>query len=66
MLDLERRLERLTETLANKASRYAAHAGRKRLITKQDVLLTKRRVYRNPASFRPKARTTKSASISDM
>lgn len=61
--DLEKRLEKLTETLANKAMRYAAHAGRKRTINKQDVLFTRKLYYRNPPSFRPKASNTKSTSI---
>ena len=41
VLNLEKELEKLTETLANKALRYAAHAGRRKLINKNDVLLTR-------------------------
>ena len=42
VLNLERELERLTEAIANKAIRYAAHAGRRKLIKKNDVLLTRK------------------------
>ncbi|MCL5238936.1 MAG: NFYB/HAP3 family transcription factor subunit [Candidatus Marsarchaeota archaeon] len=63
--DLERRLEKLTELMANRAARYAAHAGRSTLIKKQDVLFSKRIVYRNPPSLSPKPRSTKTTSSSD-
>jgi len=41
VLNLERELEKLTQSVANKALRYAAHAGRRKLINKNDVLLTR-------------------------
>jgi histone H3/H4 len=40
--DLERELDKLTETLAKKAITYANHAGRKKLIRRADVLLIKK------------------------
>ena len=64
VLNLERELEKLTEALANKALRYAAHAGRKKLIKKNDVLLTRESSgYIRPNTFRPSARITKATSI---
>ena len=64
VLNLERELEKLTEALANKALRYAAHAGRKKLIKKNDVLLTRESSgYIRPKIFRPSARMTNAASI---
>ena len=65
VLDLEREMERLTEMLASKAIRYAEHAGRRRLIKKQDVLLTRRPSYRNPVSLRAKASRTNATSTSE-
>ncbi|MDE1874264.1 MAG: NFYB/HAP3 family transcription factor subunit [Candidatus Micrarchaeota archaeon] len=65
VLDLEHELEKLTELLANRAIKYATHAGRKRLITKQDILLTRKPVYRSPDSLRPKARSTNATSTRD-
>ncbi len=41
VLDLERELEKLAENITNKAMRYAEHAGRRRLIRKSDIMLTK-------------------------
>ncbi len=41
VLDLERELEKLAESVTNKAMRYAEHAGRKRLIKRSDILLTR-------------------------
>ncbi|MCL5008594.1 MAG: NFYB/HAP3 family transcription factor subunit [Candidatus Marsarchaeota archaeon] len=40
VLDLERELEKLAESIANKAKRYAEHAGRHRIIRRSDILLT--------------------------
>ena len=69
VLDLERELEKLTETLANRAIRYAAHAGRRRLIKKNDVLLVRegRRMpgYMSPYTFSRRARITNAASRMD-
>lgn len=62
VLDLERELEKLTETLTSRAKVYAEHAGRKRLIKKGDVLLTNGRSYRRPNTFIPSARITKASS----
>ncbi|MGC8662339.1 MAG: histone-like protein [Candidatus Micrarchaeia archaeon] len=42
VLGLEMELERLTEKMAEKALKYAKHAGRKRLIKSSDVLLLKK------------------------
>ncbi len=75
VLDLEKELEKLAESITNKAMRYAEHAGRRKLIKKSDILLTKRSesilkntaatrfLYRKPKSLRPKARSTKNISI---
>lgn len=41
VLDLERELERLTERIAQKALKYANHAGRRKLIRRSDIVLTK-------------------------
>ncbi len=41
VLDLEHELEKLAETVGNRAIKYAAHAGRRRLINKNDVLLAR-------------------------
>jgi len=54
VLNLERELEKLTQSVANKALRYAAHAGRRKLINKNDVMLTRNGLgavsYRKPSS----------------
>jgi histone H3/H4 len=42
VLELEKELERLTEKIAEKALRYASHAGRKKLIKGEDILLFKK------------------------
>lgn len=39
VLTLEKELERLTERIGERAFRYANHAGRHRLIKRDDVLL---------------------------
>ncbi len=41
VLDLERELEKLAESITRSSLRYAEHAGRKRLIRRSDILLTK-------------------------
>ncbi|MDE1855565.1 MAG: NFYB/HAP3 family transcription factor subunit [Candidatus Micrarchaeota archaeon] len=64
VLDLEHELEKLTELIASRAIRYAEHAGRRKLIKKQDILLTRRSSYRNPASLRPNPSSTKASSRS--
>ena len=66
VLNLERELENLSDKIASKAMRYAAHAGRKKLIKKEDILLTRpspNYAYSRPAILSPKARTTNTASI---
>lgn len=63
--DLEHRLEKLTELMASRAVRYAAHAGRSKLIKKQDILLSRRTSYRNPPILRPKASSTNATSSSE-
>jgi len=45
VLNLERELEKLTETIGNRAVKYAAHAGGRRLINKKDVLLARSKTY---------------------
>ena len=67
VMNLERELEKLTDKVANKAIRYAAHAGRKKLIKKEDILLTRKAhpapaAYSRPANLSRKAKTTKMAS----
>jgi histone H3/H4 len=44
VVDLERELEKLAESVAQRAIRYAEHAGRRRLVNKKDVLLAKPRI----------------------
>ena len=70
-------LEKLAENITNRAIRYAEHAGRRRLIKKSDILLTKGNdnldisnikrnyplSYRRPRNLRPNARRTKKISI---
>jgi histone H3/H4 len=68
VMNLERELEKLTEKLTNKAMRYANHAGRKKLIKREDVALARKvsshySNYSNPAALRRKARITNAASI---
>ena len=47
VLNLEHELEKLAETIGNRAVQYAAHAGRRKLIKKKDVLLARQgRSYR--------------------
>lgn len=58
MLDLEKRLEKLTEALAGRAIRYAEHAGRKKLIRKNDVLLVTGSDHRSANTLRRSASTT--------
>lgn len=66
VLGLERELEKLTEALANKAIRYAAHAGRRKVIKKSDVFLAGSRIsYRRPYAFSRSAAITKAPSKSD-
>ena len=66
VVDLERELEKLTELIAAKAVRYAAHAGRKKLIRREDIMLTRQdKSYSRPYIFRPKASKTNPISIKD-
>lgn len=64
VLNLERELSKLTEKIAKRAVGYAAHAGRKKLIRREDVLLTRgiSTDYSRPANFSKNARTTNIAS----
>ncbi len=67
VLNLEKELARLADKVTNKAIKYAAHAGRKKLIKKEDILLTRSNAhqhnnYSRPASFSRKARMTNIAS----
>ena len=63
VLDLEHELEKLTELLASKAIRYAAHAGRQKLIKKSDVILAKPdSSYRRAYSFSVNANITNTTS----
>lgn len=62
VLNLERELSKLANKVTHKAVRYAAHAGRTKLIKREDILLTRPNgphVYSRPANLRPKARITK-------
>ena len=52
VLNLERELEKLTEVLAHKAILYAAHAGRRKLIKRKDIMLTTGLRYSKPQAFR--------------
>ncbi|VVB76902.1 DNA-binding protein HMf-1 [uncultured archaeon] len=77
VLNLEKELEKLTESVANRALRYAAHAGRRKLINKNDVMLTRsssnytglgsnRRSitsYRKPSALRRRPSITNPVSI---
>lgn len=69
VLNLERELEKLAESVANRAAKYAAHAGRHRLIKKNDVLLAKPvsnyTNYRKPYILSKKAITTNIASSAE-
>ncbi len=66
VVDLERELEKLTEVMTKKLRLYAEHAGRSKVIRKDDVLLLRRsRAYKRPANFIPNASSTKATSISD-
>ncbi len=76
VLDLERELEKLAEKMTNKAVRYAAHAGRRKLIKREDILLLRsgsKKAYigssafqRKPRSFRAKAKITNASPIPQM
>lgn len=59
---LDRELEKLAETVAKRAMRYAEHAGRRKLIRSADVRLLS---YSNPETLRPRAAITKAASRMD-
>lgn len=70
VLNLERELEKLTQSVANKALRYAAHAGRRKLINKNDVLLTRDGPgavsYRRPSAHGravPRKRTSAASAV---
>lgn len=68
VLELEIEIEKLAEKLANRAMRYAEHAGRRKLIRTEDVILTKKVAfmdYKSPENFNPKASITKSTSRSE-
>lgn len=71
VLNLERELEKLADKVTNNAMRYAEHAGRRKLIRKEDILLTRmngsgyggrHHHYRRPVNLRRKARMTHAAS----
>lgn len=64
VLNLERQLEKLADKVTNRAMKYAAHAGRKKLIKREDILLTGmgRPHYSRPANLRRKASITNIAS----
>lgn len=64
VLNLERELEKLADRIADNAMKYAEHAGRRKLIKRDDILLTRKAdaFYNSPPSFRRKARTTKNIS----
>lgn len=59
VLDLEHELEKLTELVADRAIKYAAHAGRRRLIKKSDILLARLMLnYKRPYTLSKKASAT--------
>ncbi len=71
VLNLEKELAKLADKVTGKAIRYAAHAGRKKLIKKEDILLTRPSSrsshathvsYSNPNTLRRRARMTNTAS----
>lgn len=65
VLDLEKELERLCDTITSKAITYAEHAGRNKLIKEEDVLLAEEFElfdYSSPENFNANAMTTKRAS----
>ncbi len=76
VLNLEKELAKLADKVTGKAMRYAAHAGRKRLIKKEDILLTrnmkqahlygnhpyKDHTYITPNTLRRRPRITNTAS----
>ncbi|MCL5419750.1 MAG: NFYB/HAP3 family transcription factor subunit [Candidatus Marsarchaeota archaeon] len=71
VVGLEKEIERLAEKLADRAMVYAVHAGRKRTIRREDVLLTGRIAapamphqadQRWPVNLRKNARSTNAAS----
>ncbi len=70
VLGLEKEMERLAERIASNARRYAVHAGRTRLIIRDDVLLTGIgeggvAAQSSTANFIRKASATKSTSRSE-
>ncbi len=65
VLNLERELAKLANKVTDRAVKYAAHAGRKKLIRKEDILLarpTQYPRYSRPENLRRKARITNTAS----
>ncbi len=76
VLNLEKELAKLADKVTGKAMRYAAHAGRKKLIKKEDILLTRNtkqayiygshpyrtHAYSTPNTLRRRARITNAAS----
>jgi histone H3/H4 len=42
VLNLEMELEKLADKLTKKAKRYAEHAGRRKLIKREDIMLVKK------------------------
>lgn len=67
VLNLERELEKLAEKLSNRAIRYAGHAGRKKLIKREDILLignaNNSHAYIMPVNLSRRPRMTNRASI---
>ncbi len=65
VLELEIEIEKLAENLTKRAMRYAEHAGRRKLIRTEDVILTRKTSfmdYSSPESFSPRASITKKTS----
>ncbi len=65
VLNLERELAKLANKVTDRAVKYAAHAGRKKLIRREDILLarpTQYSHYSRPESLSRKARITNKAS----
>ncbi len=77
VIDLEKEMERLAEKISNRAMRYAEHAGRRKLIRKEDIMLTQRNgtqqpmqgasnpSHMSPDNFRRNARITNPAPMKE-
>lgn len=64
VLDLEREIEKFADMITKDAKRYAEHAGRKKLIRAEDILLMEKEeeIYSIPVALSEKASNTKNIS----